>query len=260
MRKTNVSAHRGLSAGMLENTRSAFAKAISIGVDEIEFDVHLSKDGEVIVIHDETLDRTTTGTGEVRNYTLDELKKFRIKDEQGTPTLETVPTLDEVLDLIKQGGTHVKVNIELKTDVFQYEGLVKKVIQKIEGHQLPKEPFLFSSFHHDTLKEVPEGYQRGLLYYDHNQPNDPWISANQYGATSIHFDQQTLTKDLVRECHKRKLQVRAYTVNDENVMKDCLDWGVDGIITNFPEKVMELRRAKNQDFDIIRLNGNDRDR
>ena len=110
---TEIFAHRGASGYAPENTLEAFRLAMEQGADGIELDVHLTKDGEVVVIHDETLDRTSNGQGKVRDYTLEELKKFSFHNHIEKYKGVQIPTLKEVLDLVKNSS--MKVNIELKT-------------------------------------------------------------------------------------------------------------------------------------------------
>ena len=126
---TKIFAHRGSKGTHPENTLSSFREAVRVGSEGIELDVHLTKDGQLVVIHDETVDRTTNGTGEIRNLTLAEVKAMDAgswfkNDFAG----EKIPTLDEVLHLLKELNFTGQLNIELKTDIIQYEGLVEKCL------------------------------------------------------------------------------------------------------------------------------------
>ena len=118
---TKIFAHRGASAYAPENTLAAFDLTQRLGADGIELDVQLTKDGEVVVIHDETIDRTGTGKGNVRDHTLAELKKLSFHNRMEQYRGEQIPTLREVLDLVKNGD--MEVNIELKTGIFWYPGI-----------------------------------------------------------------------------------------------------------------------------------------
>ena len=122
---TKIFAHRGSKGTHPENTLASFKEAVRVGSDGIELDVHLTKDGHLVVIHDETVDRTTNGTGEIRNLTLAEIKAM---DAGGwfhnKYAGEKIPTLEEVLLLLTELGFNGQLNIELKTDVIQYKGLV----------------------------------------------------------------------------------------------------------------------------------------
>ena len=140
---TEIFAHRGASGYAPENTLEAFRLAMEQGADGIELDVHLTKDGEVVVIHDETLNRTSDGQGKVRDYTLEELKKFSFHNHIEKYKGVQIPTLKEVLDLVENSS--MKVNIELKTGIYWYEGIeektmeiVKEKIKKYENYFVDK--------------------------------------------------------------------------------------------------------------------------
>ena len=127
---TKVFAHRGASGYAPENTLQAFSLAQEQGADGIELDVQLTKDGEVVVIHDETIDRTSTGKGYVRDYTLEELKKFSFHNHMEKYKGVKIPTLREVLELVKPGK--MEVNIELKTGIFWYPDIEEKTMKIVE--------------------------------------------------------------------------------------------------------------------------------
>ena len=149
-------AHRGFSGMYPENTMLAFEKAVQTeGCDGIEMDVHLTKDGEVVIIHDEKLDRTcVNGTGFVRDYTYEELKKFDVSFKfAGQCDSQHVPALREYFELVKD--THIITNIELKTGIFEYPGIEKKVYDLIEEFGL-KEKIIISSFNHFSIRRIKE--------------------------------------------------------------------------------------------------------
>ena len=131
MSMTEIFAHRGASGYAPENTLEAFRLAMEQGADGIELDVHLTKDGEVVVIHDETLDRTSDGQGKVRDYTLEELKKFSFHNHIEKYKGVQIPTLKEVLDLVENSS--MKVNIELKTGIYWYEGIEEKTMEIVKN-------------------------------------------------------------------------------------------------------------------------------
>ena len=142
-------AHRGFSGKYPENTMLAFRKALECGADGIEMDVQLTKDGELVVIHDERVDRTTNGTGYVRDYTLDELRKldasYIYSDEVG---FQTIPTFDEYCQWVS--GTPLVTNIELKTGVYPYPGIEDKVWPVLQRYHL-EEKVIISSFNHESV-------------------------------------------------------------------------------------------------------------
>ena len=148
-------AHRGCSQMYPENTLTAFEKAMNIpGLTGIELDIQLTKDGELVVIHDERVDRTTDGYGFVRDYSLKELKNFHI--HTGEPKAESIPTMREVFDLLlpklKAG---FKLNIELKNSVFYYEGMEKKIVDMVHEYGV-QDSTVDSTFYADSLRVVHE--------------------------------------------------------------------------------------------------------
>ena len=127
---TKIFAHRGASGYAPENTLPAFAMAEQQGADGIELDVQLTKDGEVVVIHDEKIDRTGTDRGYVRNYTLQELKNLSFHNQMERYRGVKIPTLREVLELVKPGK--MQVNIELKTGIFWYPEIEEKTMKIVK--------------------------------------------------------------------------------------------------------------------------------
>ena len=146
-------AHRGCSQMYPENTLLAFEKAAAIdGLTGIELDIQLTKDGHIVVFHDEEIDRTTDGTGELRSFTLAELKKYRI--DAGNGTYERIPTIEEVLDLLEDKMRRgLKLNIELKNSIFPYEGMEQKIIELIHERGL-QENVVYSSFSALSLEKI----------------------------------------------------------------------------------------------------------
>ena len=129
-----VYAHRGASAYAPENTLLSFQKAVDMNADGVELDIQLTKDGEIVVIHDEWLDRTSNGTGWVKDYTLEELKELEFN--QNFPELghASIPTMQEVLDLLKP--TKLRIDIELKTGIVFYEGLEEKILKLVKDYDM----------------------------------------------------------------------------------------------------------------------------
>ncbi|MCH5281310.1 MAG: hypothetical protein J1E61_07545 [Lachnospiraceae bacterium] len=158
-------AHRGCSQNYPENTLTAFAKAAGLkGLTGIELDIQLTKDGSMVVCHDEKVDRTTDGMGELRGYTLSELKKLRI--DAGKGKYERIPTMEEVIDLLedrlKEG---LKLNIELKNSIFPYEGMEEKIIDLVHKRGLHNS-VIYSSFHAlsvERIKEIDPDAETGIL-------------------------------------------------------------------------------------------------
>lgn len=141
-------AHRGFSGKYPENTLLAFQKGIEAGADGFEFDTHLTRDGEIVIIHDERLDRTTNAQGFVKDYTLEELRKVDASKPFPECGFCGIPTLREYFELIR--GRDLITNIELKNGIFWYEGMEEKVIAMIREYGL-EERVILSSFNHRSV-------------------------------------------------------------------------------------------------------------
>ena len=158
-------AHRGCSQNYPENTLTSFEKAIQIkGLTGIELDIQLTKDGHMVVIHDEKVDRTTDGRGEARNYTLCELKKLKINAGEGR--FEQIPTIDEVFDLLEKSlKSGLKLNIELKNSIFPYTGMEKRIIDLVYKRGL-QDSIVYSSFSAlsiERIRQIDSSAETGIL-------------------------------------------------------------------------------------------------
>lgn len=179
-------AHRGCSQMYPENTLLAFRKAAELeGLTGIELDVQLTKDRQLVVCHDERVDRTTDGIGEVRQYTLTELKKLRI--DAGDGKYEQIPAMEEVLDLLRDKMKDgLKLNIELKNSIFPYEGMEEKIVRLVQSYGL-QERIIYSSFHALSLEHVrrlaPDA-ERGIL--DRNVSDCLYKLKGGCGANALH--------------------------------------------------------------------------
>jgi len=234
-------AHRGFSGNYPENTMLAFEKALEAGADGIELDVQLTKDGEIVIIHDETIDRTTDGTGEVASYTYDELKKFDASFIfRGQMGFNKIPTLREYFDFVKD--TNLITNIELKTGINEYIGIEQKVWDLIQEYNLA-DRVIISSFNHYSIlrmKETAPELKYGLL-------SEVWIvDAGKYthnlGVKCYHPHFANLTKEIVKEIKSYGIEINTFTVNREEDIKDLISKGIDIIIGNYPDltkKVIE---------------------
>jgi glycerophosphoryl diester phosphodiesterase len=220
--------HRGARGYEPENTLISFKKAIDMHVDGIELDVHLSADGEIMVIHDETVDRTTNGKGFVNQLSLPELKRLLINKEH------TVPTLTEVLDLVNQ---KCFVNIELKS----YE-TADKVVDLIEKYISEKNwnynHFLVSSFDWNALQQVTflnSEIPIGVL--TDTDLELAFAFAKFIQAKSIHPYFHLLTPENTVRLQEKGLQVYPWTVNELEDIKKIKSYNVNGIITDFPDRI-----------------------
>ncbi|OLN33856.1 glycerophosphodiester phosphodiesterase [Desulfosporosinus metallidurans] len=224
--------HRGAAGTSPENTILSFARGLELGVDGFEFDVQLSRDGEVVICHDERVDRTSDGNGWVKNFTLTELKKlnFGVQFNKYAP----IPTLVELLEMLT--GRSLILNVEIKTGLIEYPGIVGKVAQLLEKYQVTPQSII-SSFEHKTIVEVIENYphlKTGLLY-DCGLIS-PWLYAQNLGASHLHPHFAFVTPELVRESHLRGIGVHTWTVDEPWEMERVAISGADIVITNYPER------------------------
>lgn len=232
---TKVWAHRGASAYAPENTMPAFKLAVEMGADGIELDVHESKDGKLMVIHDETVDRTSNGRGRVVDMSCQELKSLDFSYGFDQYANTRIPTLREVYGFIR--GTNLSVNLEIKCDVVIYWGIWEKVLQ-LEQEMGMQGRVHYSSFNHYVLRELqkldPEA-STGLLYAQ--ALLDPWVYAQYCRARAIHpyFSAITECPGLLEGCRRANIDINAWTVNDEEMMRQLSDEDINAIITNKPD-------------------------
>ena len=163
-RTTKVWAHRGASGYRPENTMEAFELAIKQGADGIELDVHTSADGELIVMHDETVDRVTDKTGLIKDMTLAQLKELKVSTDVEPNGIYRVPTLVEVLDLMRT--TDMMVNIELKNSICFYPGMEEKILKLVKEMHM-EDQLIYSSFNQYSLmqlKQLDDHVKTGILF------------------------------------------------------------------------------------------------
>lgn len=239
MKEAKVYGHRGASAYAPENTLPAFRLAEEQGADGIELDVHLTRDGELVVIHDEELDRTTNGTGPVGEHTLAELKQ--LSADNGMPGYAGVriPTLREVLEQVRPG--RMMVNIELKTGILWYEGIEKKTLDLVAKLGM-EDRVIYSSFNHYSIAEVRRLNplaQTAYLFGD--IPCDIEQYAAARGVNGLHPGLYCVKMgNLLRTYRDSGLAVRVWTVNEETDLRWLLEAGVD-VITNDPRLALAVR-------------------
>lgn len=238
---TKIFAHRGSKGTHPENTLNAFKEACRVKADGIELDIQLTKDHHLVVIHDETVDRTTNGQGFVKDLTLVEIKKLDAGswyDEkyQGVK----VPTFKEVLALLKQEAFNGILNIEVKTDRFRYKGIEKLMVKELEAISFPG-TYMYSSFNTKTLKRLqsidPETKKAAILdrspktlrfsqetsYIEGFHPSLFWIKKNKEKLTEYQGN------------------MRPWTINEDEDISLCLSLGLEGIHTDFPERAIRIR-------------------
>ena len=276
---TKIYGHRGAKGMYPENTLLSFKKAIDQGVDGLELDVHLTKDGEVVVIHDETLDRTTSGTGWIKDLNLAEIKQVSAGSKfshfpyyQAEWDKEQVPTLKEVLELLEP--YHIELNIELKTNDVVYENIEEKVYELVQKYGSGM-GVIYSSFHLPTILRMkkldPTAKIAWLLNEGISLPQD---YLNTLELEALHLNKSIILPNTrkieqitrliqienidfpkeVKEFFRIKLnsddyqllkdiyhQVRVWTVNEPDHISQLLDLKVNAIITDFPERAIQIR-------------------
>jgi len=241
-------AHRGASVAAPQNTLAAFEKALDLGADGVEFDVHLSSDGVPVVIHDFTVDSTTDGNGAVAKMTLAELKELDAGTTFGPEfTGERIPTLVEVLECLAPHD--VLMNIEVKSVSPCNTGLEDAIVTQVKAHRV-EEQVLFSSFNPISLwrlKRLAPEIPAGLLY----SPGIPLPLRQAWLAPLIRHEARHPEHTMVDEkymawARDRGYQVNTWTVNEPEEMKRLIALGVDSIITNMPGVLRNLLEAGRQ--------------
>ena len=252
LRPVAVIAHRGGAALAPENTLGAFRKAIALGVDVIEMDTHLSKDGAVVVIHDPTLERTSDGSGRVADWTLAQLQELNAAAKFGDGKYERqpVPAFGQALDLVQSARLRVEVEIKVPPQG-RYPGIEQKLVKEITDRSLI-DRVQVSSFDFAVLADVKRVNSKArtvaLMSYEFFRrapvdfPAQAIDEARNSGAEVIAVNKDLLTRALVDEAHARGMQVEVWTVDSETDMKKFVQMGVDGIISNKPDVLKTLTR------------------
>ena len=234
MRKPWVIAHRGASGHTPENTLAAFERAVQLGAGFIETDLHLTRDAQFVAIHDATLERTTNGRGTVRDFTLAELRRLDAgmwfdREYMG----QRIPTLDEVLEFARKND--VIFYLEVKYDASW--GMHHSLIAALQAADYAGRTIVIS-FDQTTLaalRRVDASVMMGLLA---DEPGPDYVKdALELGARQMCPQVSLITPDLVQRAHGADLQVATWTVNDAEAMRRVIAAGVDGIMTNFPDRL-----------------------
>ncbi|MBM7096791.1 glycerophosphodiester phosphodiesterase [Bacillus sp. H-16] len=237
---TLIFAHRGVSAFLPENTMVAFRAAADAGADGIELDVQLTKDEEVVVIHDHTLNRTTTGTGLVREHTLGDLKQLSagawyasVYEKEGIPSLRDVLTWAVSNNLL--------FNIELKCPSWDRDLLAEKTAELVAQSGLEKR-IIYSSFDHVALKRIGEiapEVERAALVHGALVNIGEYVKSHNFD--SFHYYFPMLKTEEIEEIEFQGIPVRPYTVNDPEWLAYFIGLNVSGVITDDPELAIRIR-------------------
>ena len=215
--------HRGAAGHAPENTLAAIQKGIALGVDFVEIDVRRTADGVLVVLHDETVNRTTNGKGRVDRLSLREVKKFDAGNS------EHIPTLEEVLTV---AAGHAGLMLELKV-----KGVARQAVEAVHGAGF-RAPVIYASFLHDELTHVrtvdPEA---SLMVLFGTLPRTPIARAIEHGSSHVGLRHDTATRRLVDAFHRAGLLVFVYTADRPGDIQHAISVDVDGVISNFPERI-----------------------
>ena len=235
---TQIFAHRGYSAAYAENTMSSFVAAEKAGADGIELDTQLTKDGVVVVIHDEKVDRTTTGSGFVKDYSFKEIRKLNA-NKKGIKK-EPIPSLEEVLEWLKTNK--LICNIEFKNGLIPYEGMEEKVVELVRKYDVA-DRIIISSFNHYSIvynyQLAPE-IETAPLFIEGIYM--PWIYAQSIRAKAIHPKHSAVSDHIIRMTIENGIEVRPYTVNRGQDMRRLFNVQCSAIITDDPVKALRIRK------------------
>ncbi|MDN4071909.1 glycerophosphodiester phosphodiesterase [Fictibacillus sp. CENA-BCM004] len=247
-------AHRGASGYAPEHTITSYKMGERLHGDYIEIDLQMTKDGKLIAMHDETVDRTTDGTGRVKDLTLEQIKQldagswfnekypqYANEDYAGLK----VPTLEEIF---KRFGNHRNYYIETKAPDI-YPGMEEELLRLVDKYRINKRTLLIQSFSKESLLRVKEldasiKLVQLLSYKEAAVATDAEIAAWKEYAVGIGPNFTYLDQNYVQKVVKSGLQLHPYTVNETADMKRLIDWGVTGMFTNFPDRLHQLLKEQ----------------
>ena len=244
--ETKIFAHRGSKSNRPENTLAAFSEAIKVGSDGIELDVHLTKDNQIVVIHDESIDRTTNGTGLIRDLTFKDIRQYSAGAWFDTQyKFEKVPLLSEVLDLLCDLKFTGILNIEIKTDNFAYFE-----IEKLTSDLLTSKPYTFShiycSFNLESLKRLSEFEPNVDLCYlmsTSDKKIAEGLKADYITSLHPHINWVKKNADKLRKIHK---PLRPWTINDDCDLYFAFNHHLAGFMTDYPELANKIKQRYNE--------------
>ena len=246
--RPQVAAHRGGALLWPENSLTAFRQAMALGADYLETDVHLTADGEVVVIHDPTLDRTTTGTGRVRAAPLADLAAVRLRARDGSPTADGLPTLAQLLDLLGPGSARLLLEIKVDADRQRYPGIEEKVLALVRGRGLADRTVVMA-FEPETVRRVRalDSSIRTAQLVAKSRVDREGVPAREavrwardVGATHLGIDYRALDPGVLEAARAASITLAAWTVNDESDLRRVVASGVDVVISDRPDLALRL--------------------
>lgn len=247
-----VWAHRGVKATRPENTIPSFEEAIKLKADGIVINIHMTKDGYLVVCHDETLNRTTEGKGFIKHFDLFEIKQLDAgswfdKKYKGIK----IPMIEDVVELTNSSNTFL--NIVIKEGSIFYPGIEEKLIFLINKLNI-KEKVLISSSDHIALKKIkklePE-LKTGFIVSQNIFTVEEYKNINRVDV--LHYDIKMLDEEIVKECKRCDIELIVHLVNDEFQYKKALSLGADGIITDDPGRMININNTKKNKSNVANL-------
>lgn len=235
-----IIAHRGYSGRYIENTLPAFEAAAAVGAEWIECDVHLSRDGQVVIHHDEKLNRLANRYGKITDYTLAELQLMTLK--QGN-LISTIPSLADYLSWAQTKP--ILTNIEIKRNKFMADNIEEKVVHLVNTYKT-LEQTVISSFDHRTLHQVKKlDPSLKIAYLINKWTNRKLKLLNQLEPDYIHIRHDMIIKKRIQYLHEAGYKINTWTVNQPEQIEKMLALGVDGIVTDYLDKALHIRENFN---------------
>lgn len=205
----------------------------------------MTKDGILVLMHDEMVNRTTDGIGFVKDFTFSEIKKLDAGSYFSKEYVnEKVPSVEELLLMVK--GKNIILNFEIKNNIIEYQNIEEKLLDMIYRYGMQNN-VIISSFNHYSMvkvKKLSAEIKTGLLYMENLYCPEKY--AKYVGAEALHPYYYCIDKEIVKKAKQEGIMINTFTVNDTNYMKYLMDLGVDGIITNYPEKLNKLMLNKKE--------------
>ena len=238
----SIVAHRGLSKRYPENSYIGLKAALELPIDMLEIDVHYTKDKQLVVIHDDTIDRTSNGRGKVIDYTYEQLQQFDFGIKWGEAFKGTrISKLEDILQLARQYSKILLIELKVPQ---QYPGIEDMLLDVLDRYHMPKRQVILQSFDEESVRSIATKtteYKLGVLIskkkYWHRLPNFEDIS--QY-ADYINPNYSIVTKKFIDGAHQVNLKVMPYTVNEAKAAQSLIKLGVDSIITDIPDELFQL--------------------
>ncbi|MBG9984364.1 glycerophosphodiester phosphodiesterase [Aerococcaceae bacterium DSM 111022] len=237
---TDIIAHRGYSAKYSENTMLAFKEANKFSIAGIELDVHQTLDNQLVICHDETINRTSNGTGWIKDMTLNELEQYsfygKFKEYKDHPDCK-IPTLDEFLDWAQD--FEFLINIELKTDQIEYVGIEQQVIDLVNKYHLQDRIILSSFNHYSVLRALDVDHSISLGFLNDTGILDPGDYCTKYNVSQYHPSHHSLNPEAIDNCQSQNISINVYTVNDPEIMLELQAANITRIFTDEVELAIQ---------------------